>query len=157
MNRVLDALDAVNTQSTFKDPLDMSGNETYNKSMKSLNIMLNSIPDEMATASIPSTKDDDKDREETSDIIQIGPRQFEVYIDPREELDDKASGIDDWTMTSSWLDAEISYAAEDNECKKSTCEEVQDYFLEQSQTCLNQELIERLKREGIKVLRVDNE
>ena len=51
----------------------------------------------------------------------------------------------------------LSYAAEDDKCKKPTCEEVQYYFLKQKQTCLNLDIIERLKQRGIKVLRVDNE
>ena len=73
LNRVLGALDAVNTRSTFKDPLDISGSETYKKSLKNQDDALNSIPDEMATASIPSIKYDDKKEEETNDTIQIGP------------------------------------------------------------------------------------
>ena len=64
-------------------------------------------------SSIPSisTNIDDKESKEgkeTNNIVQIGPGQFEVYIVNivlREELDNKARGNDDWTMTSSWIDA----------------------------------------------------
>ena len=129
----------------------MPGSETYKTLMKNLDDVLNSIPDKMATTSKPSIKDDDKEEEKTNNIIQIGPGQFEVYIDPREELDNKASGSDDWTTTSSWLDTELFYAAEDDKCTKFTCEEVQDYFLNHKQTRFNQELIERLKQRGMTV------
>ena len=47
----------------------MSGSETYKKSIKNLNDVLNSIPEEMATASISSIKHHDKEEEETNSII----------------------------------------------------------------------------------------
>lgn len=51
-------------------------------------------------SSIPSmsTNDDDKEEEETNDIVHIEPGQFEVYIDPRKELDKKQVAI----MTAPW-------------------------------------------------------
>ena len=86
-------------------------------------------------SSIPSisTNNDDREDKETNDIVQIGPGKFEVYIvyiDLREELGNKASGNNDWTMTSSGLEVELS--VEDNKCKKIICKEVQDYSLEQN-------------------------
>ena len=97
MNNVLDALDTVNTQSIFMNPLDISGTEAYKKATKKLDDMLNSITDKTTIAEPP---DDNKEE----------PHYINDYIKSTTGVTTNAPGShddDDWSIASSYIDRMI--------------------------------------------------
>ena len=74
----------------------------------------------------------------------------------------KEHPIEEWTMTSSWIDNVLSLSglplsAEADRSRMFFCEQyMQDHFLEPTHRLHDQELIERLKQRETTVKRLDN-
>ena len=132
INNVLDALNTVNAQSIFMNPLAISGSEAYKKATTKFDDVLKSITDKTTTAETP-----DNSKEE--------PHYINDYIKSTTGVMTNTPGscdANDWSIASFYIDMTIQIQG-----TEELQFEIEEYFRTKRPY---QSEIERLTKRGIK-------